>query len=123
MTATTHSEMVKILSKPGEEILKQLTPEKVAAWHMITGISGEAGELTDAVKKNVIYNKTLDLKNVIEELGDLEFYLEGLRQVLYISREETLQYNQSKLAERYKNYVYTDEAAQKRADKIQEGAN
>ena len=51
---------------------------------MVVGVSGEAGELLDAVKKAVIYRKPLDLENVIEELGDLEFYMEGLRQGLEI---------------------------------------
>lgn len=38
---------------------------------MATGVSGEAGELLDAVKKSVVYKKPLDRENVVEELGDL----------------------------------------------------
>ena len=81
------------------------------------GICGEAGELLDAVKKAVIYRKNLDRTNVIEELGDIEFYLEGFRQSVGISRDETIKENMDKLSKRYAKIQYTDEAAQTRADK------
>lgn len=76
-----------------------------------------ASQLLDAVKKAVIYQKPLDIVNVIEELGDLEFYMEGLRQELRITREETLQATIDKLAVRYKGLKYSDTSAQERADK------
>lgn len=112
-----HAEMVKALVKPGEDILSQLTPEKVDAWHAATGVVGEAGELIDAVKKYAVYNKDIDRANVVEELGDLEFYMEQTRQNLQITRDETLQANMDKLAKRYEGFKYTDKAAQDRADK------
>ena len=111
-----HEEMVTYLAKPGEDILKTLTPRKCHLWHMMTGIEGEAGELTDAIKKHVVYGKELDLENVIEELGDLEFYLQGLRTELEIERIDTLKHNIKKLSKRYE-HGYTDRAAQLRADK------
>lgn len=113
---TQYAQMVAALAKPGELIAAALTPEKAGMWHMATGISGEAGELLDAVKKHVIYNKPLDRENAIEELGDLEFYMEGLRQILGVTREEVLAQNTAKLAVRY-GQKYSDEAAQERADK------
>ena len=84
--------------------------------HAAIGISGEAGELLDAMKKNWVYNKPLDYDNIVEELGDLEFYMEALRQQLDISREETLKENIKKLSKRYP-HGYTDQAAQERLDK------
>lgn len=115
-------DMVAALAKPGADIIATLTPEKAHSLHMVVGISGEAGELLDAVKKSVIYNKELDRENVVEELGDLEFYLEGLRAGLGITREETLEANISKLLTsekaRYKLGQYSDQAAQTRADKV-----
>ena len=74
-------------------------------------------DLPDAVKKAVIYQKPLDMKNVVEELGDLEFYMEGLRQGLGITREETLEANIKKLKVRYDGLKYSDKSAQERADK------
>lgn len=87
--------------------------------HMAVGISGEAGELLDAIKKYWAYNKPLDLENVIEELGDLEFYMQGMRLLCGLTREQVLEANYAKLSERYKGLVYSDEAAQTRADKIE----
>jgi NTP pyrophosphatase (non-canonical NTP hydrolase) len=121
---TSHMAMVAALVKPGSDILASLTPNKCNILHMAVGISGESGELLDAVKKAVVYNKPLDRTNVIEELGDLEFYMEGLRQELDISREQTLAANIHKLLSsdkaRYKLGVYTDAQAQDRADKQEE---
>jgi NTP pyrophosphatase (non-canonical NTP hydrolase) len=116
MTAATYQEMVQALTKPGEDILASLTPEKCHLWHMVTGVSGEAGELLDAAKKHVISNGKLDIENVIEELGDLEFYLEGVRQYLGVSRDLVLARNSEKLEKRY-GEKYSDEASRKRADK------
>lgn len=84
---------------------------------MAVGIIGEAGELIDAVKRQAIYCKPIDLANVIEELGDIEFYLEGLRSSLGITREQTLESNITKLSKRYADFTYSDKAAQERADK------
>ena len=85
--------------------------------HAALGIAGEAGELVDAIKKRCIYGKPLDIDNVIEELGDLRFYMEALMNLLDISDREVLQANANKLAKRYKSLTYSDTAAIERADK------
>jgi NTP pyrophosphatase (non-canonical NTP hydrolase) len=113
----THAQMVAKLIKSGAAVLSALTETGAKLMHATFGISGEAGELLDAVKKHIIYGKPLDRENVIEELGDLEFYLEDLRATLGITREETIQANMAKLAKRYPNYDYTDASAIARADK------
>lgn len=112
------SRMVTKLAKDGDEIVDAMTGEQAHLMHMAIGVSGEAGELLDAVKKAVIYRKPLDRENVIEELGDLEFYMEGLRQSVGITREQTIAQNIEKLGVRYQNFTYSDNAANKRADKI-----
>lgn len=113
----THPELVTALAKPGADIVATLTPEDAHALHMAVGISGESGELLDAIKKAAIYRKPIDRANVIEELGDLEFYMEGLRQGLGITREETIEANIAKLSKRYSSGSYSDKHAQERADK------
>lgn len=115
-----HSEMVNQLAKPGITIAKELDPIGAHLVHMAMGISGEAGELIDAVKKSVIYRFPIDMENIVEELGDLEFYMEGFRQGLGITREETIEANIEKLGRRYEKHVYSDQAAQDRADKEEE---
>jgi NTP pyrophosphatase (non-canonical NTP hydrolase) len=113
-----HAVMVRNLAKDGGDIIKSLTPESAHLWHMASALCGEAGEVFDAIKKFVIYEKTLDINNVIEELGDIEFYLEGIRASLGITRLETLANNVLKLDQRY-GEGYSNSAAQERADKVQ----
>lgn len=112
--------MVSQLAKNGQEISDSINAVTAHILHMAVGISGEAGELLDAIKKYVIYNKEPDLQNIIEELGDLEFYTEGLRKAFDITREEILYANIQKLSTRYKTGKYSDVDAQVRIDKIGE---
>ena len=109
-----HKELVERTCKKGYDIV--LSGAHAHFVHMALGIAGEAGELVDAIKKAAIYNKALDVVNVIEELGDLEWYMEGLRASLGITREQVLQANITKLNIRYPEQ-YTDQAAVDRADK------
>lgn len=113
-----HADMVAALSKSGAEIKEDLTPHQAAVWHHATGIGTEAGELLTMAKAYCIYGKPVDRENAVEEFGDLEFYMEGLRKELGISRKETLVYNLNKLAKRYPNYQYSNERATARADKV-----
>ena len=86
--------------------------------HMAMGIAGESGELVDAVKKRFAYNKPLDLDNVMEELGDILFYVQGM--LLAIGNGYTLsalmELNTEKLTRRYPS-GYSDADAIARADK------
>lgn len=109
--------MVSNLVKDGVEILAALTPSDCHLDHMAMGVSGEAGELLDAIKRKTVYRKPLDLVNVIEELGDMEFFMEGLRKELHITRRMTLEFNMKKLEKRYSEGSYSNAAAQERADK------
>lgn len=118
-----HAELVKRLAKPGDVIAGQLSGTDAHLIHMVLGICGEAGELLDAIKKTVIYQKPLDDENVIEELGDLEFFLSGLRTALGIERADCLQANITKLEIRYPDATYSDKDAQDRADKSTDQAD
>ena len=114
---TNYSDFVASRVKPGDKIAKEMSPSKAHLLHMVVGISGEAGELLDAVKKWAIYNKPLDRENILEELGDIEFYLEGFRQAIGATRETILNNNIAKLSDRYSSGSYSDDQAINRADK------
>lgn len=120
MIVEQHTHMVANIAKKGQDIADELTGNNADLWHHATGIATEAGELLSAVKKVVIYGQDPNVTNIIEELGDIEFYMEGIRQNLDITRFETLQANIDKLAKRYPNYDYTDNRAKARADKVGE---
>jgi NTP pyrophosphatase (non-canonical NTP hydrolase) len=42
--------------------------------HAILGFVTETGELADVLKKHLIYGKPIDWTNVVEELGDHQWY-------------------------------------------------
>lgn len=127
----TYSTFVASLIKSPKDILAQMTEEKANLNHLAVGVCGEAGELLDAVKKIVFYNKELDTvlheeqhtirENIIEELGDLEFYMEGIRAAIGVTRAEVIQDNVKKLSKRYRK-GFSDKAAEERADKKPQSA-
>lgn len=110
----TFEELVKSLFKKAREIL--LSEQDVNMLHAAVGICGEAGEVLDLIKKTAFNNRDMDYKKLMEELGDVEFYLEALRQTLGISRDDVLNQNIMKLSRRYPK-GYSDQAALERADK------
>lgn len=113
----SYSEFVATLIKPGVDILSEMSPADANLMHMAIGVAGEGGELLDAIKRRVIYRKQLDIENVTEELGDLEFFMEGVRAATGITREQCLAHNRAKLAVRYESLTYSNQAASDRADK------
>jgi NTP pyrophosphatase (non-canonical NTP hydrolase) len=98
--------------------LKKLkpTPSQCELLHAAIGVAGEAGELLDAVRKHVFDGQPLDGDNIIEELGDLCFYLEAAMQAIKMKRADIEELNMAKLFERYKD-GYSDQQAQERKDK------
>lgn len=69
--------------------------------HMAAGISGEAGEVLDGIKKTFAYGKPIDRAHMIEELGDTLFYINGMIALLDTSWDEVLTTNIKKLEARY----------------------
>ncbi len=63
-----HAEMVMGLTKPGGEIIAGLTADVMHLLHMAIGISGEVAEIVGALTR----------ENLVEEFGDLLFYIEGI---------------------------------------------
>jgi len=113
-----YEEFVASRIKDPEQI--RCTPFTANVQHMLMGLTGELGELTDVLKKHIIYERELDVDWAAEELGDLAFYLFGLVLALQPlggpSWDEILSQNMEKLARRYP-IRYSDECAAERADK------
>ena len=115
---TPYEQFVQSIVKSGHDILVQLTPLQASILHMAVGVSGEAGELLDSVKKHCVYQKQLNINNVIEEAGDILFYLTGLLNELGLTINDCMEANVEKLSKRYPEKRYTNEAAIARADKL-----
>jgi NTP pyrophosphatase (non-canonical NTP hydrolase) len=116
-TKTQYDEFVESLSKPGHHICYELTPEDAHRIHMAMGISGEAGELLDTIKKAAIYRKPYAMENVLEECGDVLFYVQGMLNSFGFTLQDAIKANVYKLGVRYSKGKYTDAQAQFRADK------
>jgi NTP pyrophosphatase (non-canonical NTP hydrolase) len=83
-----------IRARMGDEFNARLT-------HYLLGVGTEAGELQDALKKHLIYGKELDRANLIEEIGDLSWYVARTLELLGSSFEEAMNKNIAKLRARY----------------------
>lgn len=111
-----YTPFVRSRKKPPKAIYDNLDESRCDLIHMAIGIAGEAGELLDAIKKHVCYGQPLDMANVVEELGDIEFYCEGLRQAIGWTRRDVIDANKAKLTKRYAK-EYSDKQAKDRRDK------
>jgi NTP pyrophosphatase (non-canonical NTP hydrolase) len=84
--------------------------------HSALGLSGEAGEFADAVKKHLIYGQPFDKLNAIEEVGDLLWYVALACKALGVDIEHVAFENVKKLQRRYPDR-YSDSLAAARLDK------
>jgi NTP pyrophosphatase (non-canonical NTP hydrolase) len=67
------------------------------------GLTGEAGEVADLIKKVFYHKHPLDKEKLILELGDCLWYIEYASLALGITREEIEQKNIEKCLRRYPN--------------------
>lgn len=84
--------------------------------HVAYGVTGEAGEFADCIKKYDIYEQELDAVNAIEELGDLLYYIAVGANALEISMQDIARGVINKLRKRYPD-TYSNELAKARIDK------
>lgn len=75
----THEQLVKDLLKPAAEIQDDLGAFDINLIHCALGLAGEIGEVTTAAN--------ISNDEFVKELGDFEFYFEGLNQSLGRERQ------------------------------------
>lgn len=95
---------------------KDMGTHKLNLIHAAMGMSSDAGEFVDCVKKYAIYGKALDVDNALEEIGDVLWFCALACRTIGASMSAVMAENINKLAKRYPE-KYTDEAAIARADK------
>ena len=78
--------------------------------HAAMGMTTEAGEFMDALKKHAMYGKPLDFVNLKEEVGDLLWYVALACTSLGVPIEEIMATNIAKLRARYPE-KFTEKAA------------
>lgn len=69
----------------------------------VLGLTGEAGECADIVKKHLFQGHELDREHLAEELGDVAWYVAVSAYALGYDLEAILNMNVDKLRRRYPN--------------------
>ena len=67
----------------------------------VMGLCGESGEVIDLVKKHVSHGHPLNREKLIDEIGDVAWYLAECATALDVTLEEVLLHNIEKLKKRY----------------------
>ena len=79
----------------------QITPEQVMIVWNAVGLSGEAGEVADQIKKGIFHQQGLDKDKIKKELGDTLWYIASLCTCFGWTMEEVMQLNIDKLKARF----------------------
>lgn len=85
--------------------LRTANTEKLSDKELLTngvlGLSGESGECADLVKKHLFQGHELDTEKLVNELGDVAWYLAVTAEAIGLDLETVLQMNVDKLRKRY----------------------
>jgi NTP pyrophosphatase (non-canonical NTP hydrolase) len=112
MDSDTYQRLSARTDHPNYALIRErLQPERtLMILHALMGVVTEAGEMMDALKKHLIYGKSLDRVNLIEEGGDTHWYESLLYRALESSFDDAMERNIAKLQQRYP-HMFTEETA------------
>ena len=102
--------------------LAELDTQKFHTERMLTaavGMSAEAGEFTEVVKKMIFQGKPVNEENLFHlkrELGDIMWYVSQACIGLGVSLEEVIQMNFEKLSARYPEGAFSIERSENRKE-------
>lgn len=65
------------------------------------GLTGEAGEVADNIKKHIFHGHELNKDDMVKELGDVLWYISSLASMCEVTLDEIAGHNLNKLAHRY----------------------
>ncbi len=83
------------------KLQKRTSPNGSDLTMVALGLTGESGEFADAVKKHLFQGHPLDREHLIEELGDILWYIFEGANFLGVEPDEIAQRNIDKLKKRY----------------------
>ena len=84
----------------------------------VLGISGEAGEVLELVKKARYQGHPLDSYHLAKELGDVVWYIALASDALGISLDRILELNLEKLRKRYPHRFTPDQSMNRKDDDL-----
>ena len=80
------------------------------------GMCGEAGEVSELIKKYAYHGHTIDTEHLARELGDVLWYVTYMAHLFGYSLGEIMAMNQEKLAKRYPDGKFDAERSQNRKE-------
>lgn len=105
-----------LIDKPDFELSND---EIMLIWNAV-GLAGEAGEVSEMIKKGIFHQHGLDREKLIKELGDVLWYVAALCTRLDVPMGEVMARNVAKLKERYPA-GFSAEASLARVDVVEGG--
>ncbi len=114
MTPSEYQELAAKTEAPVDKAIVMLSGKRQARLlHGALGCSTESGELLDALKKHIFYQKPLDTGNLFEECGDIMWYVAIICNEMQWPLEEVMSANIRKLQARYPDKFTTKAAVQR----------
>lgn len=83
----------------------------------VMGLNGEAGECIDIVKKNLFQGHPLDTDKLIDELGDVLWYVAITAAAIGCELNDVMQHNIDKLRKRYPDGFDVERSVHRETDK------
>ena len=80
------------------------------------GICGEAGEVSELIKKYAYHGHAIDKDHLARELGDVLWYVSYMAHLFGYSLGEIMEMNQEKLAKRYPDGKFDEERSKNRKE-------
>lgn len=80
------------------------------------GICGEAGEVSELIKKYAYHGHAIDKDHLARELGDVLWYVSYMADLFGYSLGEIMEMNQDKLAKRYPDGKFDEERSRNRKE-------
>ena len=99
---TEHTpDFVRLVNKDGVPYDADHNRMVARAIHACLGLMSEVGEIADALKKHIIYDRALDQINLMEESGDVSWYQALLLSAVKRTMQEAMDKNIAKLKQRF----------------------
>lgn len=105
-----NEEYARLAARTNSKVSLYLGDETADLIHAAIGAGTEAGELLDQVKRHLFYDAPLDRINVIEECGDILWYVALALRSVDSTFGEAMEKNIAKLAKRYPEKFTTEKA-------------
>lgn len=98
---------------PGD---RSFSPAEQQMLNAALGLSGEAGELVDYLKKGFFHGHEIDPVKIADETGDLLWYIAYLLDAVGLKLEDVMAQNVAKLERRYPGGFSVEDSKNRSAD-------